>query len=1184
MTQAAGLVLAATSLILLSFGLNLLYLSRRAFRTFTEDPPMVVPGQEQLVCVQLPIYNERHVAERVIDAACSLDWPRERIEIQVLDDSDDDTRAIVAGAVRRWAAAGITITQLGRPDRGGYKAGALAHGMTRSAAPFFAVFDADFVPPPDFLRRSMAAFEDGAVGFVQARWGHLNEGYSWFTRMQALAIDFHFLIEQSVRSQGFFTNFTGTAGVWRRAAIEAAGGWSAETLTEDLDLSYRAQLRGWRPRYLERLVVPEELPVEVESYRRQQARWATGSFQAARRLIGPVLRGPFPVGVKWQACVHLLSYGVGPLMLLQLACYPLLVAAQVRHEPSLGLGGFGLAVNAISVAPWAGFIAAQVRRGRPWWRGLPAGICQVLGAGLSLTVLIALVRSLRPGGEFVRTPKYRIVEAGEEWRDSAYVRVGSPAAILELGLGLGAAVLALIALTVQMWLVAVYSALFATGLLSLSLLSLAEALQVITFRRLGARALHRVRIAGPLCGLLLLPGLLLGVVALLGDPFEDGYQHWLMAATLAETGRLRDPLFGMQDTWLPGYQLLAAGLLKVLGLWNLGALKAANATLGLGTLVLVSRLAPDRRQARLAVLLLGLNPIFLLTATSAVAEPLLLFLLMAATLAAVRGRVPLAGLLFAAACLTGTKAWIWLLLLAAIQLLGELHLAAPGRSRRLVWLSPALGMLIFLQLGFGPATHSIARAGVEVSSAAVRGSVLPSPLARAGGFAAWFAVASLPLLVLAPIGLIVGRRLGSGGWDRLRLLHLPSLGYLAAVTVLVAAGAYTGSHRYYYLALPSLALLAAAALAGRRLGSLLAVATAGLITLAYLPVFASFAAANTGLAAAGAAAGATPGRLLTDSPVAAFASRKYPAQISGSAALPRQPGAALGWLRQGGYTALVVESIDYYRASSVFPQLARGEALAPFHPVAPAGAFQAAGGKAVHVYRLDGALFDADLGAGLVACIHPDLAPAVGKTAALQKGVILERSGLQIAGEGVGFGVPIAHFADGWFLPGTATLVEVPDPTAVVWVKVFDLDRREADDAAGRFLRFETVPSRGRVQVTYRIEGPRISVAVEALTDLAGSDQVVLLNEQGGSFDDFASPSQQLIGPGFGSWVAVEGDWARLRSGSAGAEWSLPRLDGAGLHAAHESVAPNIDFAGLEYGFGAGFKSATYVITTGGAR
>src|SRR3989442_10976267 len=377
-----------------------------------------------------------------------MDWPRDRLEVQVLDDSDDETVGILASRVAQWRRRGVGVTQLRRGTRTGFKAGALAFGMEQTDAPFIAIFDADFVPPQDFLRRTIGAFDDPSIGFAQARWGHLDEGYSLFTRLQAMAIDFHFLVEQAVRSAaGYFTNFTGTAGVWRRTAIQDAGGWSARTLTEDLDLSYRAQLRGWKAAYIEDLVVPEELPVSIDAYRRQQSRWATGSFQSAFRLLVPILRSRNRPAVKLQAAVHLLSYGVGPLMLAQLACYPLLLLAFDPRWLPWQLADASVLVTVIGASPWIGFMVAQTRRGRPWWSGLPSVLCQVVGAGMSLTVVVAMVRATRSGGEFVRTPKHHIVQRGQEWRHQDYVHVGDPRALAEALLGVGALMIASIAIS-----------------------------------------------------------------------------------------------------------------------------------------------------------------------------------------------------------------------------------------------------------------------------------------------------------------------------------------------------------------------------------------------------------------------------------------------------------------------------------------------------------------------------------------------------------------------------------------------------------------------------------------------------------------------------------------------------------------------------------------------------------------
>jgi glycosyl transferase family 2 len=465
--RLALLLLSVSSVLLFLYGANLIHLTARSFRTRRRPTPP--PRDLATVVVQLPIFNERFVVDRVIDAAASLDWPAERLEVQVLDDSDDVTADIAAASVARWRARGVRISHVRRADRSGYKAGALAHGLNLSGADFVAIFDADFVPPPHFLRQTMGAFDDPRVGFVQARWSHLNERAGWLTRAQALFIDFHFLVEQPVRAAGFFTNFTGTAGVWRRRAIEEAGGWSAATLTEDLDLSYRAQLAGWRAAYVQGTTVPQELPTTVNAYRRQQARWATGSFQCALRLLGRVLLSSEPAGRKLQAAIHLCSYGVGPLMLLQVACYPLLIttgAAQHGQVNPL------LLLNVMSVVPIIALSTAQARRGSAWWMPAAALTCQLVGAGLSLTCLAALGSAFRPGGEFRRTPKYR-ADGGRPAGSCVY-RTADTFFLYELAAGLACALLTLFSLAHGEWLMGFYAALIGGGLLVFGTASMCE--------------------------------------------------------------------------------------------------------------------------------------------------------------------------------------------------------------------------------------------------------------------------------------------------------------------------------------------------------------------------------------------------------------------------------------------------------------------------------------------------------------------------------------------------------------------------------------------------------------------------------------------------------------------------------------------------------------------------------------
>ncbi|PZR92742.1 MAG: hypothetical protein DLM67_14515, partial [Candidatus Nephthysia bennettiae] len=627
MTAAALAVIAVSSPLLFAYGANLLYLSWRALGMPPPGPrQLAVGGSLPKVAVQIPIYDERYVAERVIDAACALDWPHDQFEVQVLDDSDDETVQIVRRAVKRWRSRGVDVRHLRRSGRSGYKAGALAAGMALTDAPFLAVFDADFLPRPDFLRRTMAEFDDPRAGYLQCRWTHHNEGYSWFTRLQALMIDFHFLVEQPVRAAlGYPTNFAGSAGVWRRAAVEDAGGWSARTLTEDLDLSYRAQLRGWRAVYREDVAVPQELPVAVNAYRGQQSRWAQGSFQCAFWLLAPLLRSRLPLRARLQGTLHLLGYMAPVLMLLQIAAYPSLLVEAGGAGGLSHLVRLPVAVSLMSLAPFVGFAVAQSRRGRSWWRQLPGIVSwAVVGSGTSLAVALSLLRALQGGGgEFRRTPKYRIERPGQEWAAGAYATAAEPIVLAELALGVAASLLGAAALSRREWLLALYSLLFASGFLCLALGSLGQALEVVSLRRLGRNLPARFYGARTGAFLLALPAVLLVAVAQLPDPFEDSYQHWLMAATLAQTGHLRDPLFGMQDTWLPGYQVLAASVLRLTGLWNLWLLKLVNVALGLATLWLVHRLAGAPRRGRLAVALLALNPVFLLTATTAVAEPLL---------------------------------------------------------------------------------------------------------------------------------------------------------------------------------------------------------------------------------------------------------------------------------------------------------------------------------------------------------------------------------------------------------------------------------------------------------------------------------------------------------------------------------------------------------------------------------
>jgi cellulose synthase/poly-beta-1,6-N-acetylglucosamine synthase-like glycosyltransferase len=385
------------------------------------SPP--APAIWPRVTVQLPIYNERYVAERLIEACAAFDYPHNRLQIQVLDDSTDDTAAIVDRSIAFWQAQGRDITAVRRANRSGYKAGALAHALPSATGEFVAIFDADFRPPPDFLRALLPHFftpDAASIGFVQARWGHLNRDYSPLTQSQALALDGHFAVEQAGRqAAGYFFGFNGSAGVWRRTCLDDphAGGWQAGTLCEDLDLSYRAQLAGWRPHYVNEIVAPAEIPPQLSAYKRQQARWAKGSIQTLHKLGGRVWRSGWPLPVRVAGLVHLGSYLIHPMLLVLLLTLPLLLLLHSAPPSPLALVGL------TSLGPPLLYAVGQQRlTGKGWWRRwahLP--LLTLIGMGVCLSNARAVWQGLRQqGGEFQRTPKFRVESSGDRWGASSY--------------------------------------------------------------------------------------------------------------------------------------------------------------------------------------------------------------------------------------------------------------------------------------------------------------------------------------------------------------------------------------------------------------------------------------------------------------------------------------------------------------------------------------------------------------------------------------------------------------------------------------------------------------------------------------------------------------------------------------------------------------------------------------------
>ncbi len=370
------------------------------------------------VTTQLPIYNEKYVAFRLIDAVAQMDYPKHLHEIQILDDSTDETWSLVESHIEPMRQAGHLIKHIGRTDRKDYKAGALENGLHLSSGEFLAIFDSDFVPPPEFLKKTVPfLMKQPKLGFVQTRWGHLNQNESSLTRAQAIGIDGHFVIEQTARRWGsLFLNFNGTAGIWRKSAIVDAGGWQGDTLTEDLDLSYRAQLRGWETEYLYDVVCRAEIPADMNAFKSQQFRWAKGSIQTAKKLFSAVWGSPASIYKKFQSTIHLTHYMIHPLIVLNaLLSLPIIFwTEQMTFQPKyialfavLGLATF---------APTLMYIVSQWGQGGPWLRRLKAmPTLMVIGLGIGVNNSHAVLSALFGSkGDFIRTPKTGAVTLNKE--------------------------------------------------------------------------------------------------------------------------------------------------------------------------------------------------------------------------------------------------------------------------------------------------------------------------------------------------------------------------------------------------------------------------------------------------------------------------------------------------------------------------------------------------------------------------------------------------------------------------------------------------------------------------------------------------------------------------------------------------------------------------------------------------
>jgi cellulose synthase/poly-beta-1,6-N-acetylglucosamine synthase-like glycosyltransferase len=431
------------------YGVNayyLIYLFRKFGRGREEADRRIVEdfwkGSRTLprVTVQLPLYNEKYVAQRLLEATSRIRYPKDLLEIQVLDDSTDETSRIVQELVSRYARDGFRIEHIRRANREGFKAGALAEGMKSSYGEYLAIFDADFLPPEDFLEQTVPFFyENPEIALVQTRWGHMNDKYSLLTKAISIGIDGHFVVEQGGRNwSGLFMNFNGTAGIWRKAAIADAGGWQSDTLTEDMDLSYRAHLRGWKMKFISSLVTPGEIPVDINALKSQQYRWAKGSIQTAKKLLPKILKSPISLRLKIQSFLHMTHYMIHFLILsVAILSIPILITSGFS---SLNFKAFVFLVTLLVIStcgPSALYVYSQKAIGNKWrgrWHLIPFLV--VVGCGVAVNNTRAVLEALlNIQSGFVRTPKLDIVKAGDNFKDKQYKIPLNPVIFGEMFMG-----------------------------------------------------------------------------------------------------------------------------------------------------------------------------------------------------------------------------------------------------------------------------------------------------------------------------------------------------------------------------------------------------------------------------------------------------------------------------------------------------------------------------------------------------------------------------------------------------------------------------------------------------------------------------------------------------------------------------------------------------------------------------
>jgi|GEM_PF-75540 len=921
----------AILIVLFIYGNNCLLLAYLHGKIRPQKPPKEF-DHYPMVTVQLPVYNEFYVVERLIRKVARLNYPRERLEIQVLDDSTDETGDIISRCINELRIQGFDIYLLHRQNREGYKAGALRDGMKSAKGEFLAVFDADFLPDPDFLKRCIPQFSDPSVGMVQTRWGHVNEDYSLLTRALSIGIDGHFQIEQSTRySEGLFLNFNGTAGVWRKLCIEESGGWQADTLTEDLDLSYRAQLRGWRLVFLADVVSPAEVPVQINAFKRQQFRWAKGSIQCAKKLLPGVISADIPVFKKIQALIHLTYYAVHPLMVaLLLVSLPLIfiTSPTFSYFKFFTLGTFGPLI----------MYALSQRELYDGWKSrlkyLP--MLTIIGTGISANNTKAVIEALlNKGGEFQRTPKFAIVKNTDRWDEKKY-RLSFPfITVIEIALGLYALVTFYFAFATGNYFLMPFLALYVLGYFYVAGLTILHS--VPNLRLPDGKAI--------IIGILAAAALLRLYRASMGDLSEDPYHHWLISAYLASTGIYADPLSGIAELWPPAYHLLGSAIIFLLGR-DIFWLKLTNILFSLGGIYLVYRIGGkySERAGLLAAAFLALNPFEILTSSTSYGEPVAVFFFLLAIYFLDREKEKASGiaLLFGAA----TRYEIWL----AIP-----FLAFYGKRRNmkeiLYLIAPALIFLLgwsactAFNHGFFP--ESILNRNHEVLSfETARGAIQAGTIGRTQDLLKYFFISSFPVYI-------------AGLYFALRNLRKDSLCvftllYLVALFVLTATGLAVGSFRYFSLILPLLCLFGAFQISGNNKIEVFALLVLVMSLPFYFNLFSSLDVLYSPVIKAGeyiSTTGATS--IISNSPMSLYYSGLPAGLLLGPASLKGMDNnMGTRFLQEKGVDYIIYVESPPGEFDRVFPGISDGRNVSGFILVYdPNDWEQKYGGKKVFVYR-----------------------------------------------------------------------------------------------------------------------------------------------------------------------------------------------------------------------------------------